>query len=96
MRVQLEDSTKQGGRQQVDNFTAPFDLDGRWIGEASFVTPTNLSLYYHRVQLRPSDPQTSTALIVTQNWVGLPEQLDTCRTWGLAAHGSTSVQSRQS
>ncbi|KLO27386.1 4-alpha-glucanotransferase [Mycobacterium haemophilum] len=93
--LQLEDGTKRGGLQQVDNFTPPFDLDGRWIGEASFVTPTDLPLGYHRVQLRSGDSQTSTALIVTPDWVGLPEQLGTRRAWGLAAQ-LYSVRSRQS
>ena len=37
MWLQLEDGTVRGGVQQVDNFTPPFDLDGRWVGEASFV-----------------------------------------------------------
>ena len=37
--LQLEDGTVRGGIEQVDNFTPPFDLDGRWVGEASFVLP---------------------------------------------------------
>ncbi len=50
--VQLEDGTIRAGIRQVDNFTAPFDLDGRWVGEASFVLPDDLPLGYHRVHLR--------------------------------------------
>ncbi len=38
--LQLEDGTVRGGIRQVDNFAAPFDLDGRLVGEASFVLPT--------------------------------------------------------
>ncbi len=93
--LQLEDGTVRGRVQQVDNFTAPFDLDGRWIGEASFVLPADLPLGYHRVHLRSGDSETSTALIVTPDWLGLPEQLGARRAWGLAAQ-LYSVRSRQS
>lgn len=93
--LQLEDGTLRDGVHQVDNFTAPFDLDGRWVGEASFVLPGHLPLGYHRVHLRSGDSETSTALIVTPDWLGLPEQLGARRAWGLAAQ-LYSVRSRQS
>ena len=93
--LQLEDGTVRGGVQQVDNFTPPFELDGRWAGEASFVLPADLPLGYHRVHLRSGDLQTSTALIMTPDWLGLPEQLGARRAWGLAAQ-LYSVRSRQS
>jgi 4-alpha-glucanotransferase len=93
--LQLEDGTMRGGVQQVDNFTPPFDLDGRWIGEASFVLPAHLPLGYHRVHLRSGDSETSTALMVTPDWLGLPEQLGARRAWGLAAQ-LYSARSRQS
>jgi 4-alpha-glucanotransferase len=93
--LQLEDGTVRGAVQQVDNFTQPFDLDGRWIGEASFVLPAHLPLGYHRVHLRSGDSETSTALIVTPDWLGLPERLGARRAWGLAAQ-LYSVRSRQS
>ncbi len=50
---------------QVDNFTPPFDLAGRRIGEASFVLPDDLPLGCHRVHLRSGDEESSAALIVT-------------------------------
>src|SRR6202453_5228105 len=87
--------TVRGGVQQVENFTPPFDLDGRWVGEASFVLPSDLPLGYHRVHLLSRDLQTSTALIVTPDWLGLPKQLGARRAWGLAAQ-LYSVRSRQS
>lgn len=95
VRLQLEDGTERGGVVQVDNFTPPFDLDGRWVGEASFELPTDLPLGYHRVLLRSGDYQTSTALIVTPDWLGLPNSLGTRRAWGLATQ-LYSVRSRQS
>lgn len=93
--LQLEDGTVRGGIEQVDNFTPPFDLGGRWVGEASFALPADLPLGYHRVHLRSSDGETSTALIVTPDWLGLPERLGARRGWGLAAQ-LYSVRSRQS
>jgi 4-alpha-glucanotransferase len=93
--VQLEDGTIRTGIPQVDNFTAPFDLDGRWVGEASFVLPNDLPLGYHRVNLRSGDDEASAALIVTPGWLGLPERLGGRRIWGLATQ-LYSVRSRQS
>jgi 4-alpha-glucanotransferase len=93
--LRLEDGTVRAGLRQVDNFSPPFDLDGRWIGEASFVLPPDLPLGYHRVHLRSGDDETSTALIVTPSWLGLPERLGARRAWGLATQ-IYSVRSRRS
>lgn len=93
--LRLEDGTVRGGVEQVDNFTPPFDLDGRWVGEASFLLPSDLPLGYHRVHLRSGDSEANTALIVTPDWLGLPERLGARRAWGLAAQ-LYSVRSRQS
>jgi 4-alpha-glucanotransferase len=95
VRLQLEDGTVRTGIRQVDNFTAPFELDGRSIGEASFVLPDDLPLGYHRVFLRSGADETSAALIVTPGWLGLPERLAARRTWGLATQ-LYSARSRQS
>jgi 4-alpha-glucanotransferase len=93
--LQLEDGSVRNGIRQVDNFTAPFELDGCWIGEASFVLPDDLPLGYHRVHLRSGTCDASAALIVTPGWLGLPERLGDRRTWGLATQ-LYSVSSRQS
>src|ERR1700733_11217113 len=93
--LQLEDGTVRAGIPQVDNFTAPFDLDGRWVGEATFVLPEDLPLGYHRVHLRSGAQEVSAALIVAPGWLGLPERLGARRTWGLATQ-LYSVRSRQS
>ncbi|MGH3970921.1 MAG: 4-alpha-glucanotransferase, partial [Mycobacterium sp.] len=93
--LQLEDGTVRGGLRQIDNFTAPFELDGRRVGEASFVLPADLPLGYHRVRLASGDRQSDTALIVTPDWLGLPERLGARRAWGLAAQ-LYSVRSAQS
>ncbi|MBS4729728.1 4-alpha-glucanotransferase [Mycobacterium sp. SM1] len=93
--LRLEDGTVRTGLRQVDNFSPPFDLDGRWIGEASFVLPPDLPLGYHRAHLRSGDDEHNTLLIVTPSWLGLPERLTARRAWGLAAQ-IYSVRSRRS
>lgn len=96
--VRLEDGTVRGDIRQVDNFTPPFDLGGRQIGEASFVLPGDLPLGYHRVHLRSGDQEFDTALIVTPSWLGMPAKMGSRRTWGLAtqlysvrSHGSWGI-----
>ncbi|MBO0866658.1 MAG: 4-alpha-glucanotransferase, partial [Mycobacterium sp.] len=81
--------------RQIDNFAAPFELDGRRVGEVSFMLPADLPLGYHRVHLRSGDQQSDTALIVSPDWLGMPERLGARRTWGLAAQ-LYSVRSAQS
>ena len=82
--VRLEDGTVRSGIRQADNFTPPFDLDGRLVGEATFVLPADLPLGYHRVHLRSGDREFDTALIVTPSWLGLPARMGARRAWGLA------------
>ncbi len=93
--VRLEDGTVRSGVRQLDNFTPPYDLDGRLVGEATFALPAELPLGYHRVHLRSGDTETSAALIVTPAWLGLPERLGQRRLWGLATQ-LYSVRSKRS
>lgn len=90
--VRLEDGTERHDVRQIDNFSGPYDLDGRLIGEASFELPADLPAGYHRVQLRsagaPGEPplaEADAALIITPAWLGLPQRLGSRRVWGLAA-----------
>lgn len=82
--VRMEDGTVRSGIRQADNFTPPFDLAGRLVGEATFVLPADLPLGYHRVHLRSGDRESDTPLIVTPAWLGLPERMGNRRVWGLA------------
>jgi 4-alpha-glucanotransferase len=82
--LRLEDGTVRSGLRQIDNFTAPFNLDGRWVGEATFALPDDVPLGYHRMHLRSGAEEASAALIVTPGWLGLPERLGARRAWGLA------------
>ena len=93
--VRLEDGTVRSGVRQLDNFTPPYDLDGRMIGEATFALPADLPLGYHRVHLRSGTGESSAALIVTPPWLGLPDRLGHRRLWGLATQ-LYSVRSKRS
>jgi 4-alpha-glucanotransferase len=81
--VRLED----GGTvevNQVDNFEPDREVDGQWLGEATFVTPPELPLGYHRLVLRSDDREVESALIVTPTWLGFPRQMGDKRIWGFA------------
>lgn len=93
--VRMEDGTVRSGIRQADNFTPPFDLGGRLVGEATFVLPADLPLGYHRVHLRSGDQEFDTPLIVTPAWLGLPARMGARRAWGLATQ-LYSVQSEGS
>jgi 4-alpha-glucanotransferase len=83
--IRLEDGTVRTGLRQLDNQTAPYDLDGRWIGEATFELPADLPMGYHRVHLQVGSFDTSAPLIVSPASLELPPRLGARRTWGLAA-----------
>lgn len=93
--IRLEDGTVRTGIRQAENFTPPFDLDGRMVGEATFVLPADLPLGYHRIHLRSGNVESDTTLIVTPPWLGLPARMGARRAWGLATQ-LYSVRSEQS
>ena len=93
--IRLEDGTVWAGLRQLDNFTAPYDLDGRRVGEATFELPANLPLGYHRLHLDDANFPTGTAVIVTPATLTLPARLGSRRTWGLATQ-LYSVHSKRS
>ena len=93
--VHLEDGTLRTGLRQADNFTPPFALEDRLVGEATFVLPGDLPLGYHRLYLRSGDTEADTTLIVTPSWLGLPSRMGARRVWGLATQ-LYSVRSRGS
>ncbi|MBV8928407.1 MAG: 4-alpha-glucanotransferase [Mycobacteriaceae bacterium] len=93
--IRLEDGTVRTGLRQLDNFTAPYDLDGRLIGEATFELPGDLPLGYHRLHLSGGNFDTSTTLIVSPSSLMLPERMGQRRVWGLATQ-LYSVRSKRS
>lgn len=82
--IRLEDGSTRGGIRQVENFTPPFELGDKRIGEATFVVPAGLPLGYHRVHLRSGDHEATAPLIITPSWLGMPSRLGARRLWGLA------------
>ncbi|MGK2881890.1 MAG: 4-alpha-glucanotransferase [Mycobacterium sp.] len=93
--IRLEDGSVRAGLRQLENSTAPYDLDGRLVGEATFALPPDLPLGYHRLFVRAGDDQTETAVIVSPDWLGLPARMGARRTWGLATQ-IYSVRSKKS
>lgn len=97
--LQLEDGTVRTGLRQLENNSAPFDLDGRLVGEATFELPPDLPLGYHRLHMRSGAPDhlwdADTAVIVSPGALALPARLGGGRTWGLATQ-LYSVRSKRS
>jgi len=93
--IRLEDGTVRTDLRQLENNRAPYDLDGRWIGEATFELPGDLPLGYHRLDLRVGSFDTSTPVIVSPASLKLPARLGTNRAWGLATQ-LYSVRSQRS
>ena len=81
--VRLEDGGTVDLRQ-VENPYPDREVDGEWIGEASFAVPVELPLGYHRIVLRSEDREVESSLIVTPPWLGFPRQMGDKRIWGFA------------
>jgi 4-alpha-glucanotransferase len=92
--VTLEGGAYHSNLGQVDNHIAPREIDGRWIGEASFAVP-QLPCGYHRLHAYTAGVEYDAALIVTPSWLGLPDRLGDRKVWGLAAQ-LYSVRSQSS
>ena len=93
--VTHEDGTVRGQIPQAENFSSPRWVDGREIGEATFVLPPDLPLGYHQLHAYCDGAQTTSPLIVTPAWLGLPKRLGSNRLWGLTTQ-LYSVLSHQS
>ena len=93
--LELESGTLRGGLEQVPNTESPREVDGRVVGEATFRVPDGLPLGYHTLHARSGDAESACTLIVTPDWLGVPESLGDRRGWGLAAQ-LYSVRSEQS
>ncbi|OBG86585.1 4-alpha-glucanotransferase [Mycobacterium sp. E136] len=91
LRIHLEDGSVRTDLRQLENNRAPYDLDGRLIGEATFQMPANLPIGYHRLELHADDRAFTTALIVSPATLVPPSG----RQWGLATQ-LYSVRSERS
>jgi 4-alpha-glucanotransferase len=93
--VVLEDATVHPNLHQTENWAPPREIDGRLVGEASFVLPADLQPGYHSLHAYAGGREHRTELIVAPRWLGLPVGLGNRRLWGLAAQ-LYSVRSRRS
>jgi 4-alpha-glucanotransferase len=93
--LRLEDGSVRTGLRQLENNRAPFDLDGRLVGEATFELPADLPLGYHELHLQIGASDTSTLVIVSPASLELPARLGPSRAWGLATQ-LYSVRSERS
>ena len=103
--IDLETGGVSEHLRQLDNWSAPRDLDGAYpgggmVGEATFEVPDALPLGYHTLRARSTDTagevhEGSMVLIVTPSWLGLPAALGERRAWGVATQ-LYSVRSEQS
>ncbi|MDR0989808.1 MAG: 4-alpha-glucanotransferase [Propionibacteriaceae bacterium] len=67
---------------QVANDVPDREVDGRWVGRASFALPTDIELGYHRLVLHSGSKMSETQLIVTPAAIGWPPLLERERVWG--------------
>ena len=93
--IRLEDGSVRAGLRQLQNDRPPYELDGRWIGEASFELPADLPIGYHELHARSGSSDVGTTLIVSPATLPLPAALGARRTWGLATQ-VYSVRSKNS
>ena len=93
--IRLEDGSARTGLRQLENNRAPYDLDGRLVGEATFELPGDLPLGYHQLHLQVGASDISTLVIVAPASMGLPARLGPSRAWGLATQ-LYSVRSQRS
>ncbi|WP_396903524.1 4-alpha-glucanotransferase [Mycolicibacterium phlei] len=80
VRLELEDGSVRTGLRQLENNRAPYDLDGRLVGEATFELPADTPIGYHRLHLRLGAEEVSAPVIVTPATLTAPPG----RQWGLA------------
>jgi 4-alpha-glucanotransferase len=95
LRIELETGEVRGELRQLENWTPPREVEGRWVGAASFEIPPDLPLGYHIVHARSGEQTATMPLIITPTWLGLPERLGSRRAIGLATQ-LYSVRSAES
>ncbi len=69
---------------QVPNHAPDREVDGVWLGEASFELPAGMPLGYHRLVLVSDGREVESTLVVTPSWLGFPRQMGGKRVWGFA------------
>jgi 4-alpha-glucanotransferase len=93
--IELETGGSRRDVAQVENWEPPHEVDGRLVGEATFVVPDDLPLGYHSLHARSDRDEATTTLIVAPAWLGCPERMGAGRAWGLSTQ-LYSVRSHRS
>jgi 4-alpha-glucanotransferase len=91
----LEDGTLYSALTQAENWQAPREVDGRLVGEASFVLPADLPAGYYSLHASSGGRESTCVLIVAPAWLGVPARLGRGSVWGLATQ-LYSVRSHRS
>lgn len=81
LQVQLENGQFRPAWQS-ENWEPDREVDGAWVGEATFWLGEDLPVGYHRLIVTTERGSQSASLIVTPAYVGLPPLLRGKRVWG--------------
>ncbi|HYP44331.1 MAG TPA: 4-alpha-glucanotransferase [Propionibacteriaceae bacterium] len=92
--IELETGETRHDVHQLEHLVEPQVVEGRTVGEAMFAVPADLPMGYHTVHADSAGGQATMVLIVTPDWLGLPERMGH-RAWGVATQ-LYSVRSHQS
>ena len=82
--IVLEDGSVHSRIGQVENWQEPREIDGRRVGEASFVVPADVAPGYHSLYASSGGQERRCELIVAPAWLGVPARLGPRKVWGLA------------
>ncbi|MDQ3616140.1 MAG: 4-alpha-glucanotransferase [Actinomycetota bacterium] len=93
--IELETGGSVRDLPQLQEASSACDPRGSGVLETTFELGADLPLGYHRLHVRAGAAESSSPLIVTPQFVGLPERLGSHRTWGFATQ-LYSVRSRAS
>ena len=80
---------------QSNRWVDPREVDGRLIGEATFVVPADMPLGWHTIKVMSDDGLSESTLVVTPERLHPPALASGDRLWGLMAQ-IYSVRSRRS
>ncbi|WP_152353256.1 4-alpha-glucanotransferase [Brachybacterium subflavum] len=86
--VEVEAILEDGSRRpltQIEDFTAPYDLDGTRRGQASFRIPRGLPLGWHTLRAHTSEGGHECPLVVTPARITVQDELGDRRAMGVQA-----------
>jgi 4-alpha-glucanotransferase len=93
--VELEDGGHHGDLTRLDRRVEPQLVDGTLLDESTYALPGDLPLGWHRLHARSGAATAVATLVVTPEFLGLPESLGDGRAWGFLTQ-LYQVQSRGS